>query len=938
MSFTLTWSGNQTLGSGTFVFPLTQGGTKASTDVITYVVVNFAGIINGVGTWSGTVYVNGTQLNTLGGSNFVPIPGLPSQYPKSVLPGPLTQLNAWGPNSISLKGVATGSATFTFTNITVNVTTATDSVGNGPVSPGGTNSYRAVWITVPPNGGTSNTAYTATMDVYGRTTAANFVSEGRMTGESGTVVWKLWHIGTSAYVGFKYNGGTTSTSQTVTVTDGRATGTVTIPSGSPSGLYRLEASNLSSRSVQTAYSTNFNIDALPAQSFLIAGVPSAAQVNDNLGSITCTAKSTSLATITTYTGTVTVVAYRNGVQVGNTVFLGTKSVAAVAGVATFSTLSFAEPGNYYLEFSATGFAKVQSNTIAVTGAFSPDDIIGLRQDLLYDGTVWRLTTNITSPTLNTPTETQRRTIDGDMASTSGITTHGVRYFLPFNIKLQRVDFKVQLSSISSTPTIRLYTSQDATSVSTGTWVQQAEFTPVHINRFISAFSFATPVACRGVWMTLNQNGGAATATWYSIQVVGPYLNPSLSFTEQGGGEQLANESSLVVPSPAQVLSGAQTVTRSVTLKNNTSTDYEVAPTVQAARLGGDSVCDSTNLFLLDESDLPFPEIITLPAYSSRLAKLQYVITATENDSSGKHYIRFTPFVRDEVHGYFMHMGNTGANQGIQIKDMNTWGTFSTVSQSAGSATYRDCAYSPTANTHHFLGDDGSSNVVLGRIIGEVAATWTITGATVANVSRMCFYNGNFYIFDSVNTAAKILPWISTNNSIAYGSITSPFSLPTQTTGPKCALSREDGSGRLWVMNGSLTSNIVIYDIDVNGQVFNTISTVTALSGKTIQTIGWDLIRKELYVITALSGGSRTVARYSGVDGSFIASTTNSDRNTIEATGCMVVNGKVYILYGSRFLWRYTVQTMASGTEVSDVTGGVTTGSGTLKFCNAQALT
>jgi len=129
--------------------------------------------------------------------------------------------------------------------------------------------------------------------------------------------------------------------------------------------------------------------------------------------------------------------------------------------------------------------------------------------------------------------------------------------------------------------------------------------------------------------------------------------------------------------------------------------------------------------------------------------------------------------------------------------------------------------------------------------------------------------------------------------------------------------------RFWIMNGS-TSNISIYDYDVNGTLYNTITTVTDLGGKTIQTIVWDSSRNELYVVTAVSGGARSIARYS-TNGTWTSTTANSDQSGVECTGGWVMAGKLYLIYGGRYLWRYDVQTLANGSEIYAGVANASTG-------------
>jgi hypothetical protein len=78
------------------------------------------------------------------------------------------------------------------------------------------------------------------------------------------------------------------------------------------------------------------------------------------------------------------------------------------------------------------------------------------------------------------------------------------------------------------------------------------------------------------------------------------------------------------------------------------------------------------------------------------------------------------------------------------------------------------------------------------------------------------------------------------------------------------------------------------------------------------------------VVTALSGGSRNIARYSGA-GAWTSTTANSDQSTSECTGGYVMNGKLYLLYAGRYLWRYDLQTLANGSELYAGVANASTG-------------
>lgn len=941
MSWTLSYTGATPLSSGTQSISFTRSGSFASTDVLSSIDITVTGRITGLGIVNldvlGLSVVAGTATGSFtatrrfisGGTGYPLLFGSNAIAANWVSPSGTVRVNPTGPAS---------GFSVVISSVSITVTTGTAS-GSGPTQGGtpvtqtGTTStadkYYWVFRAQPPSTAAFATGYTTTIHVYSDKYLSSLraIATGRETGAAGTATLRILGAGNTA-ISFTI-GATTATSHTITISGGAYSGTVTIPSTATNGPYRFEVSAWSptstlpsSTQLGTAYSTSWNITGTSVSeglgNHLAFGTAPAtsAQVGDQLASFTVEAKNSSNVTVTGFTGTVTLSAVGPTGQAVS-VLAGTLTATASAGVATFSSISFTKPGTYQLKATATAYEPVFSVVLTITGAFDADDIIGLRQNLVYDGTTWRRTTNINSPTLNTMTTAQMKGIDGDMASTTALANDGVRWFLPHPIKLQRIDYKVSVSTLSSTPTIQVYTSQDATSVTDGTWTLQASYTPVHTNVFISAFTFASPIIARGVWVTLNDGGGAATASWRAIHVSGPYLSPTISYQDPEGGETLNDERTLSIPDPPAKISGGATATRRVIMRNNTATTYEITMVVSPARDTGDSLIDGL-IIVKDDGGNPVSETFVLGPNEAKSLTFSYTIAAADNDNTGKHYARVSMIDMSESTAYYYFVFGAGTRR----YDMAAFAGFT--GSSTGGETFTDVLYHPATNSFMYLSNNAGATLKVAGITGLTSyATHTITSAgTAANFSRGVIMGTTAYITNSGSTNVYAIPLVLSNTSTALSAIPIAFALPAQTTGHKVAVQRT--STRMWIMNGSATSNLRIYDLDTAGNVYYTIDTTTNLSGLDVRMIGWDSRNSELYVGTAVSGGSRTFARYDST-GTYVTSISNSDRNTLEVTSINYMNGKIYVLYGGRYLWRYDAQTLANGSEIADFTANTGTG-------------
>jgi hypothetical protein len=97
-------------------------------------------------------------------------------------------------------------------------------------------------------------------------------------------------------------------------------------------------------------------------------------------------------------------------------------------------------------------------------------------------------------------------------------------------------------------------------------------------------------------------------------------------------------------------------------------------------------------------------------------------------------------------------------------------------------------------------------------------------------------------------------------------------------------------------------------------VHATIDPTTLFAGKGVRCCVWDNEHSELVVMSALSAGSRIVARYTA-DGVFVASVATTTESTREADGALVVGSYLYVLYGGSRMVRHDIQTMANATAL-----------------------
>ncbi|HEY1038941.1 MAG TPA: hypothetical protein VGF30_06020, partial [Bacteroidia bacterium] len=124
----------------------------------------------------------------------------------------------------------------------------------------------------------------------------------------------------------------------------------------------LTAQRSSGDNLSDGISSPFNVLAA-ADHISFVGVPSSGTTGTNLGSFTVVAKRPDNSTDDTYTGNVTITSAS-----GPGTLSGTTTVAAVAGVATFSNLQFDQAGTYTLQASSGSFSNITTGNITITQA------------------------------------------------------------------------------------------------------------------------------------------------------------------------------------------------------------------------------------------------------------------------------------------------------------------------------------------------------------------------------------------------------------------------------------------------------------------------------------------------------------------------------------------------------------------------------------------
>lgn len=494
------------------------------------------------------------------------------------------------------------------------------------------------FLTQPPSTVVANTDYTVDIgSVWNNNTPAPGVSV-RMD------LLQYDSLGTANAVenGFVSGSGTTST--ILFTTTGRSTSvTFKLAVGIPNGLYRLRIWAPSDRSVQGGpVSTGMTLGGNVGPHLRFGTQPPVTGLAGTvLANFTVETLNASGTLDTGVAEDITVALYRPDGETAEDVskIAGALVVESVAGVSTFTGIVIVKPGIYTFKATAGGYKEVVSNVIVIGGTSNPEDASGLRQNILRDGTLWGKTTGISAPTIVDVSTVEQSKIDGDLFSTEGVVCDGFRFVFPYWQSVKKIAFKNVLSTLAGSPVIRVYKTTDATEPDNGTWEEVTTFIPKTLSN-LKEISFAVPVLTRGLWVTLDDSGGAATSTWRAIHVFGLYIEPALSFHNPTTSGVIGDEELLSIPLPAETLEDARTVTRDVIVRNNSTGSFDLTPYTDPAKYGGDSLVDIDNVSVLDENNSAVTNF-TLNAQDSKLLRLRYTIAEADNDKSGKHLIRLS---------------------------------------------------------------------------------------------------------------------------------------------------------------------------------------------------------------------------------------------------------------------------------------------------------
>lgn len=645
-------------------------------------------------------------------------------------------------------------------------------------------------------------------------------------------------------------------------------------------------------------------------------------IGDSLGSPAVTVIDRSGATVTGYTTAVAIqLTDEKGSPVEAALLVGTKTQTPSSGVATFTGLSGTKPGNYKLLATSGTLTSTLSNVFTITGSDLPDEFGGRRQSILTDGTLVKKTTGITSPVVVAAGANDVAILDGDLAVSNSVTTDGFRFVFPYVFLLTKLILKCALSTLTGTPLIRIYKSLDTTTGSDGTWTQIVSFTPnAHEISFLKSFLMATPVRMKGLWVTLDDNGGAATAAWGSIHVVGLYDGAPLGLYELSTNEEIFDEEVCSLPTPAEKLEGARTVTRDFAVQNRQDVDQELILSVSPARFGGDTLADANNLSLLalDGSALQIQRILTPSELFS--FRLQYTITAAENALDGLHLGRVQfrePLTETDAH-IFYAVNDAAAD----IRPLQT-GTPPS-GAGTGGTDEKDAAVAllPTGQWRGYrLGvrvltpNQGVNlqqyDIDLSIPALAVTATRTITGISVGDIpgyTRMALASDG-YVYITRSNSVVVTQFLAEAAADAALSSLTTWSLPTQTTGDKLAIAGL--AGELLIMEGN-TATAKLMRLSLAGTLVNYIDIPATFGARTVTALWFDAARNEITAASSVSGGNRIYARWT-LAGTLIAQVTNTDQPTTEARGGCVVGSKVYVYIDGRYMYRYTVQSFTGGT-------------------------
>jgi hypothetical protein len=585
-----------------------------------------------------------------------------------------------------------------------------------------------------------------------------------------------------------------------------------------------------------------------------------------------------------------------------------------SGVATFNDLKVLKSGGYTLRATHITAASATSNVFFGVGNDVPSSGGALRQNIRNDNTAWQKTTGTSNPTFAAPTSTELNTVNGDLASTNKVTVDGFRMTFPFYLLLTKVIIKAKVSSVTTSPYWQLYTSEDTTTPTNGTWKVRKSFTPANTNITTVTWTFTTPTVTKGLWVTQNKNGGSSTCDWYSIQVFGHYMNGDIQFFDVNTQKPFAEEY-IGVPSPFKTLSGAQTVYRTVLVKNNTSATKQLQLQLEPIRSGGDTLADEDNATLLSESGGVLDYPLVVPAGGFGAFQVKYQIAAADNDNSGKHYMRINAYEWEETTGWIGTIW-TGPNQ-VQLRGIVSGANFGSI----GGYNVTDCAYDVARRNFISLWiGTGGENTKLQLLDITTSGSGPMGFNQITGVSpntgftRLAYRDEKILLTRNDSTTCYVFSNVYSLPTTVSLSTASTFTLPTAATGDKIAVGSD--TGYFHILNGT-SGSVRLYRVTTSGNIAGNVSLSSWLGSGTITGMWYDPVNRLIFVATAVSGGTRNIARFNSTTLQQVGTATNADRNTFECYGGFTQGTNYYLFFGARYLWRYATTSYSGGTEIKD---------------------
>ena len=776
----------------------------------------------------------------------------------------------------------------------------------------------ATFVSVPPATANYDSNYTLTIDL-----TRNGVRDPNVAGTVSVTAQMTTFSGTSlSDTSWTKDGGAAANTQTITVAEGRATATIQIPSsGHTDGVYYFKVNSINSIPLN-GLSPAFRIGTTNASpSAAVLKFTSQPSSLITLGTVVSAVVSVISDTGTVNTGWIKDVLltleYADGTAAPTTWLTGTTTVTAVAGVATFNGLVITQPGRFRLRASvviAEDIDTAYSTLITIQGEPVPGDIIGLRQNVRDDGTLVVGTTSYPTVSANPAiSAAEKGYFDGDLASANNKVLHGIRYVTPFPIVLEKVVTKFKLSSIANAPLIRVLYSLDTTTGVDGTWTLLTSYTVPSTLISLRTFVFSVPQMCKGVWVTLDQNGGAATCTWYAFHVFGGYVGSNVSYLNTGS-LAIDNEGVLSIPTPVVPINVAVTKYRELTLRNNTSSDIILGMSVEPARSDGDAAVEDT-VAVVDSNGNYMPSSFVLPGYGTKDFKLRYRGLSAPTALDGDHLVRVSLRSATEADARGVSVGT-----GIQSISTSLTGTLQ-ISKSDSNIQTLCAMLTPGGNTLVAVGYNTTATnltrfIYHGSTIARMDITAPVTESEYTRIfplTKKTGYvtrnsTGAVYRYDITESNMTEVAWLATSGRTV-------FTLPSTTAGPKTMM---PGRGdRIWIANGR-GADSKIYEYDVYGALLTTLTLSTNLSGLSLDCHCYDTLNDEVYVITQPVAGTRKISRYNAATGAFIASVNNSDEGGAgTAEGCSTLGLYLYVYYNSRYLNRYDIQTLANNVRKYD---------------------